>query len=157
MQKKFVFTVFLYCYELFRLVFVLTYHPEFNIEMLPASWYLAVPLMTFPFIFLYLSSKKEYPAEIFYKLFALTKVLSAAGAVSFFRAAFPVYFTYGPLNNYYSLKSAFILMIFSVFDVILAVVFFVKKRSEHLSSEKLFAQNTSHTTDCNHGDDELCK
>lgn len=157
MQKKFVFTVFLYCYELFRLIFVLTYHPEFNIEMLPASWYLAVPLMSFPFVFLYLSSKEEYPTKIFYRLFAFAKIISAAGSVSFFKAAFPIYFTYGPLNNYYSLKSAFILMIFSVFDVILAIVFFIKKAPEQDSSEQTFAEESSHTTDCDHGEDELCK
>lgn len=52
MKKMFSF-VLLFLYEILRGTYIFTTRPEFSIEILPVSWYVTIPSLLFPFIFLY--------------------------------------------------------------------------------------------------------
>ena len=52
------------CYEILRLLFILTFRPEFDIDMLPASWYMAAPLLILPLILVFFMYLEQQPPAL---------------------------------------------------------------------------------------------
>ena len=145
MKKKLFLVYLLYIYEALRLIFILTYQPNFSIEILPISWYISVPLLCFSFIFIYhgFTQTTLENKMLFQRLYSLGKFLSMAGSVSFIRATLKLLFSNGLFNSFYSIYHLIFLLFFLVIDGILGLLFFFKKPI--LNQEKT------------EGDDVLCK
>ncbi len=123
MKKKIVF-VSLFVYEVVRIFCILTIRPESAIEILPASWYVSVPLLILPLLFLYfLATKEKEEDSPFQKLYVLVKILSLISLAGYIYADFPYAQGYGALNDFYSLRHLIYLVIFFLFDGIISVVF----------------------------------
>ena len=125
------FSLFL-CYEMLRIAFIFTFRPEFDIDMLPASWYMATPLLILPIllvIFIRQDSRKE-KKRAYGRTYAYSKFLSVAGFFPFMKAALLPAFEHAKLTGYYSLKRMGILLIFLVIDVILGLIFLLDKEKE---------------------------
>lgn len=120
------------CYEILRLLFILTFRPEFNIDMLPASWYMAAPLLILPLILVFFMYQAPQPEEkkIYGRIFAYSKFLSVAGYFPFMRAALVPAFDHARVTGYYSLIRMGVLLIFLVIDVILALLVLLEKDGE---------------------------
>lgn len=116
------------CYEVARLVAVLLTRPEFSIDILPASWYAAAPLMAFPPVLAYLAARQDDSADSAARLYIMAKLLSGAGLVAYCLDAVPLSISCGQLNGYYSVKRALFLMIFFLIDVILCAAVFARLR-----------------------------
>lgn len=126
--KKFSFI----CYEILRLCCIFTFRPEFDIDILPASWYMATPLLILP-VALVLSMHQTQSAEekrAYGRIYAYSKFLSIAGFFPFMRAALIPAFEQARLTGHYSLKRMGILLIFLVIDVILALVLLLNKEEK---------------------------
>lgn len=106
-------------YELVRIVFIILARPEFTVQMLPLSWFVATPLLVFPIIFILLLL--EAP-KTFVFLYCLSKSMQFFGSVSYIIRDYPFAIIYGSTNNYYSLRNLLWLVLFLIFDVILCVV-----------------------------------
>lgn len=131
-------------YEILRLLFILTYRPEFDIDMLPASWYMATPLLILPLIlvfFMYQASSQE-ERKTYSRIFAYSKFLSVAGFFPFMRVALLPAFEQSQFTGYYSLKRMGILLIFLLIDVILALIILLQKEEKSMEEEKNHADNS---------------
>lgn len=140
--KRFLFV----CYEILRLFFIFTYRPEFDIDMLPASWYMAVPLLILPLIlifFIYQTPSQE-EKKTYSRIYAYSKFLSVAGFFPFMRSALVPAFEQAQLTGYYSIKRMGILLIFLVIDVILALILLLEKEEKNntLEEKNNHADNT---------------
>ena len=144
MKKNNLYFLLLICYEITRLVLILTTRPEFSIDILPISWYSSVPLLAFPLILVYLMFTHDFPQKkIFINLYSITKILSDSGLVAYCTKAIPLSVSYGKINGYYSLKRSLFLMIFLVIDAILCTVIFLKdKYKENTTTINIVNQNT---------------
>lgn len=154
MEKNKPNTILLLLYEVLRLIVILTSRPEFSIDILPASWYASVPLLALPVVLAFLMgnvTKKDFLHE-YCRLYILGKILSAPGLLLFCLKAVPVSLSFGQLNGYYSIKRAFLLMIFFVIDVILCAVIFVWL---HRKKDKAIELPDSETPD--DGENEQCR
>lgn len=135
------------CYEILRLFFIFTYRPEFDIDMLPASWYMATPLLLLPLALLFFMHQAPYKEEkkAYGRIYAYSKFLSIAGFFPFMRVALLPAFEHAKLTGYYSLKRMGILLIFLVIDVILGLIFLLGKGEETQQDEgeAIHADNSS--------------
>ncbi len=121
-QKRITYVI-LALYEVVRTFFILTAHPESTIDLLPASWFAAVPLLALPIIL----SFSAYPDsnERFYYL--LAKAGSVAGCLTYCVKDIP-YALNGALNNWYSLSLLTTIVCFSLIDAILFVILIIPRR-----------------------------
>ena len=139
----------LICYEILRLFFVFTFRPEFDIDMLPASWYMAAPLLILPLvlIFFFYQAPQEEEKKAYGRIYAYSKFLSIAGFFPFMKVALLHAFEYAKLTGYYSLKRMGILLIFLLIDVILGLIFLLDKDKEEESQQdqgdEIHADNSS--------------
>ncbi len=126
-KKLFVFIISL-GYEVLRLAMILTTRPEFSIDILPASWYAAVPLLAFPIVLVFLIAKAQEPNQriVLCRFYLLTKILSGAGIFMFCMDVIPFSISYGHLNDFYSIKRSLFLMIFLLIDAILCTMIFIR-------------------------------
>lgn len=123
--KKFLFI----CYEILRLCWIFTFRPEFDIDILPPSWYMATPLLILPLtlVFFMYQTQPAGGKRVYIQIYAYSKFLSIAGFFSFMHAALVPAFEQAEFTGYYSLKRMGILLIFLVIDAILAVAFLLSK------------------------------
>lgn len=127
MKKNNLYFLLLICYEITRLVLILTTRPEFSIDILPVSWYSSVPLLAFPLILVYLMFTHDFPQKkIFSNLYSISKLLSSAGFIAYCTKVIPISVSYGQINGFYSLKRSIFLMIFLIINAILCTVIFLK-------------------------------
>ena len=134
------------CYEILRLLFILTFRPEFDIDMLPASWYMAAPLLILPLILVFFIYQVPQPEEkkVYGRVFAYSKFLSVAGFFPFMRVALVPAFDHARATGYYSLIRMGILLIFLVIDVILALLVLLEKDEETTSPIQQKQDNQNH-------------
>ncbi len=123
--KKFLFI----CYEILRVCCIFTFRPEFDIDILPASWYMGTPLLILPLTLVFFMYQTQPAGEkrVYIRIYAYSKFLSIAGFFPFMQAALVPAFEQAEFTGYYSLKRIGILLIFLVIDVILAVAFLLSK------------------------------
>lgn len=133
-------------YEILRLLFILTFRPEFDIDMLPASWYMAAPLLILPLILVFFMYQVPQPEEkkIYGRVFAYSKFLSVAGYFPFMRVALVPAFDHARATGYYSLIRMGILLIFLVIDVILALLVLLEKDGETAPQIQQKQENQNH-------------
>lgn len=152
MQKKIMVSIF-YIYEICRLFFILLFRPEFSTDVLPVSWYAAVPLLGLPLILIYLY---HVPAFQIYRpctgrLFCLATALSDGGMLVSITAILPVSLVYGQMNGFYSIFRFNFMMIFLISDVILCIRLLLKLHKKE-SAAPVPGQDTAAN-----GDNELCR
>lgn len=133
-------------FEILRLCFIFTFRPEYDIDVLPASWYMAAPLLILPLLlalFVYKVPTEE--KTVYRKIYAYSKFLSIAGFFPYIKAAVIPALENAQLTNYYSLKHMGILLIFLVIDVILSLVFLLDRDEETKQDEgeEIHADNPS--------------
>lgn len=134
------------CYEILRLSFIFTFRPEFDIDMLPASWYMAAPLLILPLILVFFMYQTPQPEErkVYGRVYAYSKFLSVAGFFPFMRAALIPAFDHARATGYYSLIRMGILLIFLVIDVILALLILLEKDGETAPQFQQEPENQNH-------------
>lgn len=137
------------CYELLRLLVIFTFRPEVNINVLPASWYMATPLLLLPLLlvfFIYLSPRPE-EKKVYRRIYSYSKFFSIAGFFPFMKMTLIPAFDNAELTNYYSLKRMGILLIFLIIDVILGLLFLLHKDKEEEiqqdEGDEIHADNSS--------------
>lgn len=139
--KRFLFISF----EILRLYFIFTFRPEYDIDVLPASWFMATPLLILPLILILFTYKAPQEEKKAYKkIYAYSKFLSIAGFFPFLRAALIPALENAQFTDYYSLKRMGILLIFLVIDVILGLVLLLDKDEETKQDEgeEVYADNS---------------
>ncbi len=105
--------------------------PEYNIQILPFSWYAAAPLLFLPVILSYLAfyskndSDKKYPF-----IYLLSKILMLPGSVAYIFKDLPFALTLGKSNNYYSLRCLIGITLFLLIDAILIIILTIKLRKK---------------------------
>lgn len=134
------------CYEILRLFFIFTFRPEFDIDMLPASWYMAAPLLILPLILVFFMYQTPQPEEkkAYGRVYAYSKFLSVAGFFPFMRAALVPAFDHARATGYYSLIRMGILLIFLIIDVILALLILLEKDGETTSQVQQEREDQNH-------------
>ena len=117
--------------------------------MLPASGYMAAPLLILPLvlIFFFYQAPQEEEKKAYGRIYAYSKFLSIAGFFPFMKVALLPAFEYAKLTGYYSLKRMGILLIFLLIDVILGLIFLLDKDKEEESQQdqgdEIHADNSS--------------
>lgn len=147
------------CYEILRLFFIFTFRPEFDIDMLPASWYMAAPLLILPLILVFFMYQTPQPEEkkAYGRVYAYSKFLSVAGFFPFMRSALVPAFDHARATGYYSLIRMGILLIFLIIDVILALVLLLNKKDKpHIDNTRTECASLQQL-DISKGEDERCK
>lgn len=134
------------CYEILRLFFIFTFRPEFDIDMLPASWYMAAPLLILPLILVFFMYQTSQPEEkkAYGRVYAYSKFLSVAGFFPFMRSALVPAFDHARATGYYSLIRMGILLIFLIIDVILALLILLEKDGEPTSQVQQEREDQNH-------------
>lgn len=134
------------CYEILRLFFIFTFRPEFDIDMLPASWYMAAPLLILPLILVFFMYQTPQPEEkkAYGRVYAYSKFLSVAGFFPFMRSALVPAFDHARATGYYSLIRMGILLIFLIIDVILALLILLEKDGEPTSQVQQEREDQNH-------------
>lgn len=134
------------CYEILRLFFIFTFRPEFDIDMLPASWYMAAPLLILPLILVFFMYQTPQPEEkkAYGRVYAYSKFLSVAGFFPFMRSALVPAFDHARATGYYSLIRMGILLIFLIIDVILALLILLEKDGETTSQVQQEREDQNH-------------
>ncbi len=112
-------------YEFLRVLFFLTTRPETQISILPASWYVAVPLLVLPVLLGY-TAQPETNERLFY---LIAKASQLAGALVFCIRDYP-YALYGALNGWHSLMTLFTIVLFSLIDAILFVILLIPHKGK---------------------------
>ncbi|MBO5137847.1 MAG: hypothetical protein J6B81_05080 [Spirochaetaceae bacterium] len=154
MQKNKIFSIFLLLYETARLIAIVFTRPELSIEILPASWYAAIPLLALPLLlsFLMIQHEDTNTQNTCRNLYLICKVFSMLGLLIYFGDAIPFSLNYGQMNDYYSIKRSFFLMIFFLIDGILSVGVFLRGKKNNSTPEHI---NLTETPD--QGENGLCK
>ncbi|MCR4714210.1 MAG: hypothetical protein K5751_07510 [Treponemataceae bacterium] len=144
-------------YELFRFITILYSKPEFNIQILPFSWYATAPLAFLPAILAYLTffhSKEDKTTCEF--LYILSKVLMIPGFIAYFIEDIPYAVALGKSNNFYSVKYLFVIALFLLIDVILIIflTIIIRKKqknfqkSDYTSGEPQISQSDTDSDKC---------
>ena len=106
---------------MFRFVAILVSRPEFEIQILPLSWYAAAPLAFLPILLSYMAffSKREDNGSCLF-LYIISKILMIPGFVAYIIKDIPYALAFGMDNNFYSLRYLIVVVLFLLIDVILA-------------------------------------
>lgn len=123
-KRKFRYTL-LAIYEFIRVLFFLTTRPESQIVILPASWFVAAPLLFLPVLLGY--TAQPATSERFFYL--VSKASQLAGAVVYCIKDYP-YAIYGVFNGWSSLLTLFTIVLFSLIDAILFVILLIPHKGK---------------------------
>ena len=124
-------------YELFRFVAIILFKPELSIQILPLSWYVAVPLAFLPALLVYMAffSKREDNGSCLF-LYIISKILMLPGFLAYIIKDIPYAIALGADNNYYSLRQLVAIVLFFLIDVILIFILTIIIRKKQKNSQK---------------------
>ena len=130
MKKFSIINFLLLIYEIFRLFFFVKVSPVQDIPFQSASWYVSVPLLILPviFIILILSNPEKY--KEFRSFISLSKMMSVIGIASYIGATIGEVLKQVRFSQFYSINSIFFMMFFLLIDVIIGIIFINYPKTE---------------------------
>ena len=123
-MKKFSFITFLlFIYEIFRLFFFVKISPVQDIPFQSASWYVSVPLLILPVIFIILILSNPQKYKEFRSFISLSKMMSVIGIGAYIGATIGEALNQVRFSQFYSINTIFFMMFFLLIDVIIGIIF----------------------------------
>jgi hypothetical protein len=113
-------------YELMRFLLLIFSHSVLPVTLLPATWYVAVPLLVLPPVLAVLLAFDDSPGA-YRNIYILVKIMSAVGTEHFVVSAFLQLRRNGLFVTDYLIKQMGIMQIFFLIDVILVIYVVFKK------------------------------
>ena len=123
MKKFSIITFLLFIYEILRLFFFVKVSPVQDIPFQSASWYVSVPLLILPviFIILILSNPEKY--KELRSFISLSKMMSVIGIGAYIGATIGEVLQQVRFSQFYSINTIFFMMFFLLIDVIIGIIF----------------------------------
>ena len=130
MKKFSIINFLLLIYEILRLFFFVKVSPVQDIPFQSASWYVSIPLLILPviFIILILSNPEKY--KEFRSFISLSKMMSVIGIASYIGATIGEALNQVRFSQLYSINSIFFMMFFLLIDVIIGIIFINYPKTE---------------------------
>ena len=130
MKKFSIITFLLFIYEILRLFFFVKISPVQDIPFQSASWYVSVPLLILPviFIILILSNPEKY--KEFRSFISLSKMMSVIGIGAYIGATIGEVLQQVRFSQFYSINTIFFMMFFLLIDVIIGIIFINYPKTE---------------------------
>lgn len=123
MKKFSIITFLLFIYEIFRLFFFVKVSPVQDIPFQSASWYVSVPLLILPVIFIILILSNPQKYKEFRSFISLSKMMSVIGISAYIGATIGEALNQVRFSQLYSINIIFFLMFFLLIDVIIGIIF----------------------------------
>ena len=123
MKKFSIITFLLFVYEIFRLFFFVKISPVQDIPFQSASWYVSVPLLILPVIFIILILSNPQKYKEFRSFISLSKMMSVIGISAYIGATIGEALNQVRFSQLYSINIIFFLMFFLLIDVIIGIIF----------------------------------
>lgn len=123
MKKFSIITFLLLIYEIFRLFFFVKISPVQDIPFQSASWYVSVPLLILPVIFIILILSNPQKYKEFRSFISLSKMMSVIGISAYIGATIGEALNQVRFSQLYSINIIFFLMFFLLIDVIIGIIF----------------------------------
>ena len=130
MKKFSIITFLLFIYEILRLFFFVKVSPVQDIPFQSASWYVSVPLLILPviFIILILSNPEKY--KELRSFISLSKMMSVIGIGAYIGATIGEVLQQVRFSQFYSINTIFFMMFFLLIDVIIGIIFIKYPKTE---------------------------
>ena len=130
MKKFSIITFLLLIYEILRLLFFVKVSPVQDIPFQSASWYVSVPLLILPviFIILILSNPEKY--KELRSFISLSKMMSVIGIGAYIGATIGEVLQQVRFSQFYSINTIFFMMFFLLIDVIIGIIFINYPKTE---------------------------
>ena len=123
MKKFSIITFLLLIYEIFRLLFFVKVSPVQDIPFQSASWYVSIPLLILPVIFIILVLYNPQKYKEFRSFISLSKMMSVIGISAYIGATIGEALNQVRFSQLYSINIIFFLMFFLLIDVIIGIIF----------------------------------
>ena len=130
MKKFSILNILLYMYEIFRLFFFVKVSPVQDIPFQSPSWYVSVPLLILPVIFIVLVLSNSEKYRELKSFITLTKMMSVIGIASYIGATIGEVLKQVRFSQFYSINSIFFMMFFLLIDVIIGIIFINYPKTE---------------------------
>ena len=130
MKKFSILSFLLLIYEIFRLFFFVKVSPVQDIPFQSASWYISVPLLILPVIFIVLILSNPEKYKEFRSFISLSKMMSVIGIASYIGATIGEVLKQVRFSQFYSINSIFFMMFFLLIDVIIGIIFINYPKTE---------------------------
>ena len=130
MKKFSILGFLLLIYEICRLFFFVKVSPVQDIPFQSASWYVSVPLLILPviFIILILSNPEKY--KELRSFISLSKMMSVIGIGAYIGATIGEVLQQVRFSQLYSINTIFFMMFFLLIDVIIGIIFIKYPKTE---------------------------
>ena len=130
MKKFSIITFLLFIYEILRLFFFVKISPVQDIPFQSASWYVSMPLLILPviFIILILSNPEKY--KELRSFISLSKMMSVIGIGAYIGATIGEVLQQVRFSQFYSINTIFFMMFFLLIDVIIGIIFINYPKTE---------------------------
>ena len=130
MKKFSIINFLLLIYEIFRLFFFVKVSPVQDIPFQSASWYVSVPLLILPVIFIVLILSNPEKYKEFRTFISLSKMMSVIGIASYIGTTIGEALNQVRFSQLYSINSIFFMMFFLLIDVIIGIIFINHPKTE---------------------------
>ena len=130
MKKFSIINFLLLIYEIFRLFFFVKVSPVQDIPFQSASWYVSVPLLILPVIFIVLILSNPEKYKEFRSFISLSKMMSVIGIASYIGTTIGEALNQVRFSQLYSINSIFFMMFFLLIDVIIGIIFINHPKTE---------------------------
>ena len=130
MKKFSIITFLLLIYEIFRLLFFVKVSPVQDIPFQSASWYVSIPLLILPVIFIILVLYNPQKYKEFRSFISLSKMMSVIGISAYIGATIGEALNQVRFSQLYSINPIFFMMFFLLIDVIIGIIFIKYPKTE---------------------------
>lgn len=130
MKKFSIINFLLLIYEIFRLFFFVKVSPVQDIPFQSASWYVSIPLLILPVIFIVLILSNPEKYKEFRSFISLSKMMSVIGIASYIGTTIGEALNQVRFSQLYSINSIFFMMFFLLIDVIIGIIFINHPKTE---------------------------
>ena len=130
MKKFSIFSFLLLIYEILRLFFFVKVSPVQDIPFQSASWYVSMPLLILPVIFIILILSNPQKYKELRSFISLSKMMSVIGIASYIGATIGEVLKQVRFAQFYSINSIFFMMFFLLIDVIIGIIFINHPKTE---------------------------
>ena len=130
MKKFSIINFLLLIYEIFRLFFFVKVSPVQDIPFQSASWYVSIPLLILPVIFIVLILSNPEKYKEFRSFISLSKMMSVIGIASYIGTTIGEALNQVRFSQLYSINSIFFMMFFLLIDVIIGIIFINYPKTE---------------------------
>ena len=130
MKKFSIINFLLLIYEIFRLFFFVKVSPVQDIPFQSASWYVSIPLLILPVIFIVLILSNPQKYKELRSFISLSKMMSVIGIGAYIGATIGEALNQVRFSQFYSINTIFFMMFFLLIDVIIGIIFIKYPKTE---------------------------